>query len=1045
MISATFIRRPIFASVIAIVTVLFGSIAMLTLPIARYPEVAPPAVKVTAIYPGANAETVAETVAQPIEEEINGVEGMAYMSSTSSSDGSLSITVTFDVGTDVDNAAILVQNRVSRAESSLPPEVTRQGISVRKQSSEITLLLTLSSPNGTRSDLSLANYAAVNLKNELARLPGVGDVAIFGAGDYAMRVWMDPDKLRARGLTVTDIANAISEQNVQVAAGQIGAPPIDADQPRQLVVQTQGRLSSQEQFEEIIVRPGDAGEVVRIRDIGWVELGAQGYTQIATVNSNPTAAIAVYQLPGSNAIAVADAVRSRMAEMGEGFPDDMTHAIVYDSTDVIRASVKEVISTLFITLILVVATVYLFLQSLRATIVPTVTIPVSLIGTFAIMALLGFTINQLTLFGLVLVIGIVVDDAIVVVENVTRLINEEGLQPKEAALRSMEEVTGPVIATTLVLLAVFVPTIFLPGISGQLFKQFAITISVATIFSSINALTLSPALCAILLRKTEKKPFILFRAFNSTLGGLTRIYGLFVGGMLRAATVAAILFLGLAGLGIAGLASLPSGFVPQEDEGWAITTVQLQDGTALPRTNEAVERMSAAVQAVPGVADVIAISGYSVLDGAAVSSNGTLFCIFDPWDERTQPGLHQSDIIENINAALRQERDAVAVAFPTPSLPGLGNSSGLSLQLQDRDGRGLSALQATLGQFLQTANAQGPLAGVFSTFRASSPRLYVDIDREAVKALDIPLTDVFGTLQAALGSAYVNDFTRFARTFQVRTQADADFRDDASDILSLEVRSRAGEMIPVGAFASIEERVGPVVVTRHNTYTSARVIANPAPGVTDGQGMTLVRQMGDATLSSGWNFEWIDLAYQAEKASPTQAAIVFGLSIVIVFLVLAAQYESWSTPIAVVMAVPAALLGAVAALILRGIDNNLYTQIGIVLLIGLSTKTAILIVEFAKQLREEGKSIREATVEAAKLRLRAVLMTALSFVLGVLPLLIASGAGAESRQAIGTTVFGGMVVATILGTLAVPVLFALIRRISESFRGATPASASNDQ
>lgn len=1043
MISAVFIRRPILAGVIAIITVLFGLIAMLTLPIARYPEVAPPAVKVTAIYPGANAETVAETVAQPIEEEINGVEGMAYMSSTSSSDGALSITVTFEVGTDVDNAAILVQNRVSRAEPSLPPEVTRQGISVRKQSSEITLLLTLSSPSGSEDDLFLANYAAINLKNELARLPGVGDVAIFGAGDYAMRIWLDPDKLRARGLTVSDVSAAISEQNVQVAAGQIGAPPTDAGQPRQLVVQTKGRLGSAEEFEEIIVRPGDAGEVVRLKDIARVQLGAQSYTQVATVNSNPTAAIAIYQLPGSNAIAVADAVRSRMEELSAVFPGDIEHAVVYDSTDVIRASVKEVINTLFITLILVVATVYLFLQSLRATIVPTVTIPVSLIGTFAIMALLGFTINQLTLFGLVLVIGIVVDDAIVVVENVTRLINEKGMNPREAAIQSMREVTGPVVATTLVLLAVFVPTIFLPGISGQLFRQFAITISVATVFSSINALTLSPALCAILLRKSENKPFVIFRAFNGILTGLTRVYGGLVGGLLRVATLAALLFVGLAGLGVAGLATLPGGFVPQEDEGWAITSVQLQDGTALPRTNEAVERMSAAVQEIPGVADVIAISGYSVLDGAAVSSNGTLFCIFDSWDERQTPELHQSSIIQQINTVLRQEQDAMAMAFPTPSLPGLGNSSGLTLQLQDRDGRGLRSLQTTLGQFLQTANSQSAFAGVFSTFRASSPRLFVDIDREAVKALDVPLSDVFGTLQAALGSSYVNDFTRFARTFQVRTQADAPFRDDASDILSLEVRSRTGEMIPLGAFAAIEERVGPVIVTRHNTYTSARVIANTAPGTTDGQGMALTSAIGEAALAPGWDFEWTELAYQAQKASPAQAAVVFGLSIVIVFLVLAAQYESWTTPIAVVMAVPAALLGAVAALMLRGIDNNLYTQIGIVLLIGLSTKTAILIVEFAKQLREEGKSIREATIEASKLRLRAVLMTALSFVLGVLPLLIASGAGAESRQAIGTTVFGGMVVATILGTIAVPVLFALIRRVSEMLRHSPKQSTSS--
>ncbi|MDF2374613.1 MAG: multidrug efflux RND transporter permease subunit [Verrucomicrobiales bacterium] len=1028
MFSLFFIRRPIFAAVISIFIVVVGFVALLALPVSRYPDLAPPTVQISAIYPGADAATVAETVAAPIEQEVNGVEGMIYMQSVSANDGTMKLTVTFAPGTDLDTANVLTQNRVAIAESKLPEEVTRQGVTVKKQSTDVVMYITLTSPNGTYDDAFLSNYGWQRVRDELARVNDVGNVTVYGAGQFSMRIWLDPERMKSFSLTAGDVIGAIRQQNVQVAGGRVGATPAPADVQNEYTVNVRGRLAEVPEFEAIIVKTTEAGAQVRVGDIARVELGSDLYSTRSQFNGKPAATLAINQIPGSNIVTVAEGVKSKLDELAASFPSDVEYAIAYDNTDVVLTSIRGVITTLISALILVVLTVYIFLQNFRATIIPAVTIPVALIGTFAVLLALGYSLNQLTLFGLVLVIGIVVDDAIVVVENTSKWI-AEGLSSREAAEKAMLEVSGPVIATTLVLLAVFVPTTFMTGITGTLFKQFAVTISIATVFSSINALTLSPALCAILLKEQKEPTKGFFYRFNQSLEKSTNAYLGITKFAIRKVVLSVIVFAVMTGAAVLGFSSLPTGFVPQEDEGYCLVNVQLPDGASLSRTNAAIDQLNEIISGVPGVRDCISISGYSIISSSAASNTGLMIVTFDPWSERKGAELHQSGILKNLNRRLSQFQDGTVFGFPVPSLPGVGTGGGFTFMLQDRGGVGFGELSKVGAEIIEDGNAQTGLTGLNTTFRASVPQLFVDIDREQVMRMGIPLNSVFETLQVYLGSSYVNDFSRFGRTFQVKAQADAPFRARPDDIRSLQIRNSGGGMSPVGAIASVQESYGPQIVNRFNLYPSVKILGGAAPGYSSGQALQIMEEMAAQKLPGTMGYSWSELSFQ-EKLAGKGTTAIFIFAILMVYLVLAAQYESWTVPISVVLSVPTALLGAVLAMMARGMDNNVYTQIGIVLLIGLSTKSAILIVEFAKVLHEEeGKSVFDAAIEATKMRFRAVLMTAVSFILGVIPLLVASGAGAESQKVIGTSVFGGMLVATAVSLAAVPMLYYVVQTL----------------
>jgi HAE1 family hydrophobic/amphiphilic exporter-1 len=1029
MFSLFFIRRPIFAAVISIFIVIIGLVALVALPIARYPDLAPPTVQISAIYPGADAATVAETVAAPIEQEVNGVEGMIYMQSVSANDGTMNLTVTFAPGTDLDTANVLTQNRVAIAEAKLPEEVKRMGVTVKKQSTDVVMYIALTSPGGTYDDAFLSNFAWQRIRDELARVDDVGNVTVYGAGQMSMRIWLDPERMKSFDLSATEVVNAIRLQNVQVAGGRIGASPAPASVQNEFTVNVRGRLSDVAEFESIVVKAGAGGGLVRIRDIARVEIGSDLYSIRSSLNGTSAATLAINQIPGSNILAVAEGAKATMKELSASFPDDVEYKVVYDNTNVVNASIKNVVVTLISALLLVVLTVYIFLQNFRATIIPAITIPVALIGTFAVLLAFGYSLNQLTLFGLVLVIGIVVDDAIVVVENTTSWI-AKGLSSQEAAEEAMKEVSGPVIATTLVLLAVFIPTTFMAGITGTLFKQFAVTISIATVFSSINALTLSPALAALLLKEQKEPTKGFFFRFNRTLEKSTNLYLGLTKFAIRRVVFSVLLFIAMAGFAVVGLGSLPTGFVPQEDEGYCLVNIQLPDGATLERTNKTIEELNGMLSGIEGVADIVSISGYSIINSSAASNTGLMIVVFEPWSERKGPALHQKGILQQVNQRLSSYKDGFAFGFPVPSLPGVGTSGGFTFMLQDRGGIGLGELQKTAQEMIADGNAQSSLTGVNTTFRSSIPQIFVDIDREQVMKMGIPMNSVFETLQVYLGSAYVNDFTQFGRTFQVKAQADAPYRAVPGDIGKLQLRNAEGSMTPLGSIASVEESYGPATVTRFNLYPSIKIMGNPAPGFSSGQAMDIVEDMASEKLPGTMGYSWSELSFQEKQASGG-TSVIFLFAILMVYLVLAAQYESWSIPVSVVLSVPTALLGAVAAVMLRGMDNNVYTQIGIVLLIGLSTKSAILIVEFAKVLREDGKSVFDAAIEATRLRFRAVLMTAFSFILGVIPLLIASGAGAESQKVIGTSVFGGMLVATALSLAAVPMLYYVIQTLSE--------------
>ncbi len=1033
MLSLFFIRRPIFAAVISIVIVVLGVVALVNLPIARYPDLAPPTISVSANYPGADAATVADTVAATIEKEVNGVEDMIYMSSVSANDGSMNLTVTFESGVDLDTANVLVQNRVALAEPRLPEEVKSTGVSVKKKSTDIVMFITLTSPEGTYDAAYLSNFANLRIRDELLRVPGVGDALVWGVGEFSMRIWLDPDQLRVRNLAATQVIDAIREQNIQIAAGRVGAAPAPAGTAFEYVLSAHGRLVEVQEFENIIVATAPDGRAIRVGDVARVELGSDVYNFNSKLNGNSATAIAIYQIPGSNLMEVARGVSATLSQLSSSFPNDVHYKVVYDSTWVVDASIKEVVITLFATITLVVLTVYLFLQNLRATLIPTITIPVALIGTFSVLLALGFSLNILTLFGLVLVIGIVVDDAILVVEN-TFVHLQKGLSGKRAAEECMREVTGPVIATTLVLLAVFVPTAMMSGITGTMFKQFAITISIATVFSSINALTLAPALCGVLLKPGQAEAKGFFKLFNASVVGSNTFYQHLVRLALKGSVIGLCLFAAIIFMSIKGMDSLPTGFVPQEDEGYCMVGVQLPDGATLDRTDLVMDQVQQIISATPGVIDCLAISGYSLIDGAAGVNAGFCVVVFEHWDERQTPELHQNGILASMQREFAAIEAAIVFGFPMPSLPGVGTTGGFTYMLQDIEGGGLEQLAEVANGLIAEANQDPAIAGARTTFRASIPQIFVDIDREQVKRTGTSMTAVFDTLQVYLGSLYVNDFTLFGRIFKVVAQADSPFRAAPEDINQLALKGANGRMIPLGAVASLEETLGPQNIIRFNMMPSVKVLGNSSPGYSSGQAMAGMEALSVTSLPSSMSFNWSELSYQ-EKQAAAGLTLVFGFAVLMVYLLLAAQYESWTLPVSVCLSVPTALLGAVIAVKLRGMENNVYTQIGLILLIALSTKTAILLTEFASVQRQKGMRIFDAAVEAVKLRFRAVLMTALSFILGVIPLLIASGAGAASRQILGTAVFGGMVAATLLSLIVVPMMYFVIQTLVEKISG----------
>ena len=1038
-LSNFFIDRPIFAGVISAFITIAGLLALFKLPISEYPEVVPPQVIVHASYPGANPKVIADTVAAPLEQAIVGVEDMLYMSSTSTMDGSLTLTVTFKIGADIDRAQVQVQNRVSQALPRLPEEVRSLGVNTVKASSNLTLVVNLTSPNGRYDSLYLRNYAVLNIRDVLARLPGMGDVQVFGGGDYSMRVWLDPQKLAARNLTAGDVVAAIREQNVQVAAGQLGAPPSPGTQ-FQIALNAAGRLTDEQQFRDIIVKTGDDGQVVRLGDIARVELGAQAYGVRSLLDNKPSLAIPVFQSPGANALELSGRVRKTMEELKKNFPEGMDYGILYDPTQFVQQSIDAVLHTLLEAIALVVLVVILFLQTWRASLIPLIAVPVSVVGTFAVLLAFGFSINTLSLFGLVLAIGIVVDDAIVVVENVERHI-AEGLSPLEATKAAMSEVSRPIIAITLVLVAVFGPVAFVSGLTGEFYRQFALTIAISTVISAFNSLTLSPALAAVLLKPRGAKPDFLMRAMNRLLGrffkrfntGFARAgdgYSRALGITMRHGAVALAIYGGLILLTWFGFNSVPAGFIPAMDKQYLVAVAQLPPAASLDRTEAVTRRIAEIALKQPGVAHAVEFAGMSVNGFTQSSSASLIFFPLDDFSQRTSKALSGPAIAAALNQKMASIQDAFVIVVTPPPVIGLGTLGGFKLQVEDRADAGPQALFAALSQALGKAYQNPALGGAFSTYQINVPQLNVDVDRVKAKRENVRLSDVFETLQVYLGSLYVNDFNRFGRTYQVVAQADAPFRSQLDDVMPLKTRNAAGEMVPLGSVINVSRSFGPDVVQRYNAYTSADINGGPAPGFSSGQAQAAMAKILDETLPRGMSYEWTDLAYQ-QLVSGNTGLLVFPLCVLFVFLVLAAQYESLSLPLAIILIVPMCLLPAVTALKLDHGDNNIFTQIGLLVLVGLACKNAILIVEFAKHLQEErGRDARTAVLEAAHLRLRPILMTSMAFVMGVVPLTLATGAGAEVRHALGVTVFAGMIGVTAFGLLLTPVFYVFVRRAS---------------
>ncbi len=1016
-----------------------GGVAVFGLPIEQYPEITPPTVQVRATYPGANAQVVADTVAAPIEEQVNGVENMLYMSSNSSSNGAYELTITFEIGTDLDQAQVLVQNRVAVAEPQTPEEVRRQGITVEKRSTNIVVVASLTSEKNRYDSLFLSNYASLRMQDELSRVPGVGGVTIFGGNDYSMRVWLNPEKLKARNLTTQDVQAAIQEQNVQVAAGQLGQQPAPDSLDFQYIVTALGRLSNPEQFENIVLKSADNGRVTYLKDVARIELGAQNYDQYAQTGGKPSANIGIFQLPGANALAVADGVRQAIAKMEQSFPEGMLVDFPFDTTVFVDESIKSVYRTILEAGALVLIVIMLFLQDWRAVLVPATTVPVTIIGAFAALYALDFSVNMLTLFGLVLAIGIVVDDAIVIVEAASHHV-ERGMSPRDATIRAMEQVLGPIIGITLVLMAVFLPAAFLGGITGQFYRQFALTIAATALISAVNALTLKPAQCATYLRKQPERRNWFFRGFNAVYGLAERAYTAVVRGLLRFRWATMLAFAALVGLAGWWYGQVPTSLLPTDDQGYIIANVKLPDAASQSRTQAVTDEINDILSKTPGVATYFTIGGLSLVDGGVASNAATYFITFDPWDERHDPSLSQDAILGNLMQQFSRIQEALIFAFPPPAVRGMGFRSGFEMQVEDRLGVGLDELKLAVDRISEAANAQSLLANVNSSFRAGVPQLYVDIDRVKVKTLDVPLSAVFGALQTYLGSAYVNDFNKFGRTYQVRVQAEQQFRVDPRDIERLEVRNAQGDMIPLGSLMTIKRSFGPQVISRYNLYKSASVRGEPAPGASSGEAIEIMEQLAATELPDSMGYDWTGESYQ-EKRIGNQALWIFAFAVILVYFVLAAQYESWLLPAAVILVVPLGLLGSIAAVSIRGLDNNIYTQIGMVLIIALASKNAILIVEFARDLRNEGRSIYDAAVEGARLRFRPILMTSFAFILGVVPLVTADGAGAAGQQALGTAVFGGMIASTILAVLFVPVFFFILQGLSEWWKPRMAADA----
>ena len=1025
-----FINRPVLATVLAILITLIGGISIPILPIAQFPEISPPTVNVAATFTGASSEVVEETVTTPIEEQINGVEGMTYMSSDSSNDGTMSINVTFEIGYDLDIAAVDVQNRVQLATPRVPEEVSKYGLSVIKQSTSLILVVNLISPDGSRDDLFLSNYIDIHISDVLKRIPGVGNLTLFGEREYSMRIWLNPDKLASLSITTTDVANAIEEQNVQVAAGSIGQPPIPKGQQFQFIITTLGRLETVEEFEDIIIRANQDGSVVRIKDVATVDLGAETYTTNSTLDGGETVGIGTYQLPGANALDLAKEIRAAMELLKEDFPSGVDYEIIYDTTEFVKESIKEVVITLFEAFILVFIVVFIFLQNIRATLIPAITIPVSLIGTFALINALGFSINTLTLFGLVLAIGLVVDDAIIVVENASRLIAERGVSSREATSAAMKEVTGPIVATSLVLMAVFVPVSFMPGITGQLYRQFALTIACSVAISTINALTLSPALCALFLRKETGKKFWFFKKFDQGfdwfkdryhgwLVTLTARWKIVVGVFAVLMVVTSFMF-----------TIVPTGFVPEEDQGYFIIDVQGPEGSSLERTEETIKEVYDILVNTPGVAHVIVIAGLNFLTSSSDSNTGAIYAVLAPWGKRKSYALSVFGIIERVRKEFAGIQGAVVVPFNAPPIQGLSSTGGFQFELEDRASLGIQTLANVTKEMIEKGNEKPELTGLFSSFTADVPGIYVELDRTKAKTQGVAISDIFDTLQAYLGALYVNDFNKFGRVYRVFMQAEDSYRAEVDDISRLYVRTETGGMVPLSTLIDVKEIVGPETVTHYNLYRSTEIDGDSAPGYSSGQAIKAMEALAEEVLPEGMGYEWSGTSYQEIKAG-NMAPLIFALSIVFVFLFLAALYESWAMPFMVMLAVPLALLGAMSAQYLRGLTNDVYCQIGLVMLIGLASKNAILIVEFAKQRREEGLPVIEAAMQAAMIRLRPILMTAFAFILGVFPLVIASGAGAESRHSLGTAVFGGMILSTMLSLIVVPVFYVIIENVRE--------------